>query len=427
MPLLTQSWIQYLSSFSQLIVGYSGGLDSTVLLHELAQISFLKPKILVIHVHHGLSPFADEWLIHCKNFCLERALPFQSFYVSIPKTKNLEEQARIKRFDCFKSIMNSQSCLLLAHHQEDQMETMLLNLARGSGLKGLGGIRESLSFGSGFLAKPLLRIPKKLLTDYAEHNQLKYIEDESNFNTVFSRNYLRQIITPLLKEKWPKISQNFDQCSQHLKDSWDNLQELACMDYPPLMDNPLVINFKKIQQLPIRRLKNVLIVWFHRLDLQIPNTSIIQQILAMMDAREDAQPSVKWSSFQIKRYRDSIYLIAQIPQPNKSTVIWSAFPKPLLLNHKEHLVAVSASEGIIVPPQSQVEIRYRQGGETIRLRGKKRSLKKLLQEFSIPPWMRENIPLIYVNGQLAAVVDYCVQDVISQDESPIYQIERRKG
>ncbi len=423
--LLDEIWIQRLQAFDKLIVGFSGGLDSTVLLHLLAALPVLKPKIHAIHVNHHLSEHACAWQNHCADFCQAHQILFTACSVQINTQNNIEETARTARYEALRSQMTLNSCILLAHHQDDQAETILLNLCRGAGLSGLCGMAESRESFSMLLLRPLLLYSREQLLNYAKRHRLVWIEDDSNENLRYSRNFLRHQVLPLLQQKWPGVNKNMSQCTLHLREAEANLRDLAYIDCPQLAMRPMSLLLSQLLHLPVHRMQNILRVWFNERNLQLPSTKTFQRIIhEVIRAREDANPCVQWHGIEIRRYRQTLYLLQYSDPWVPKVYPWVAFPSPLQLTRDMILKASPATSGVSIPKHSVVEVRFRQGGEHIVWQGKTRVLKKLMQTWGVPPWLRAHIPLIYVNQELVSVLGFCERDPMDDVTHPIYRIDR---
>ncbi len=416
-----------LTKYQTLLVGFSGGLDSTVLLHTLIQSPELRAKTIAVHIHHNLSSNADFWQAHCQRICEDWGVSFRAFHVQIGSS-NIEQEARLKRYQIFSELLTAEGCLLLGHHQDDIAETLLLHLMRGSGVKGLGGIRAEYPFANGFLYRPLLDFSRIDIQAYAAVHELSWIEDESNQNRYFSRNYIRHEVLPRLRHRWPNACQKLAECAEHVQEAQDNLFDLAELDCPALANPLYVLDYTHLLGLSERRLVNVILTWFYRLHVPMPNTSTLKRIISeVVRAKSDAVPIVEWGEYLLRRYQNKLYLLFQKEQSQSlENLNWSSFPAPLFLNEREYLLAIPAKTGIFIPPHAQVEIRYRSGGETLRRHQQTQLLKKLFQAHAVPPWLRQSIPLVYVNGELVCVVDFWDRDPYDgANLSYLYQIQRR--
>lgn len=411
-PLLNAQWISRLEGFKQLTVGFSGGLDSTVLLHLLSSQPSLRANLFAIHINHGISPNALLWQQHCENFCLSSGIKFLARSVEFNRSANVEEEARIARYKVFNTMLGERDCLVLGHHLDDQAETVLLQLFRGAGVDGLAAMPEFSSWSSSFVARPLLTSSRKQLEDYAAIHQLNWVEDESNQDNKYSRNFLRQNIMPLLADKWPGVVKNITRAALHCQQAKSNLDELAHYDYPELtVGAPLFI--EPLKSLSRDRMSNVLRVWLQRNSVKVPSTSTFQRLIdELIFAANDAMPLVSWGDVQIRRFKNQLYLDKKSHTDLPLTIDWLDFPQPLILpEYNINLRAQKAQSGLKVPPGAKVVIKFRQGGEHMLWHGHTRQLKKLFQEWSIPTWLRGRIPLVYINEQLAMVAGYAVSDL----------------
>ncbi|MFJ1267171.1 tRNA lysidine(34) synthetase TilS [Legionella lytica] len=418
--LLNADWLSYFNRFDKLIVGFSGGLDSTVLLHALASHSSLHSKLLAVHINHGISPNALAWQQHCERFCRHLGIHFITKAVQFDRSANIEEGARLARYAVFSSLLREQDCLVLGHHQDDQAETVLLQLLRGTGVDGLAAMTERGALGKGAIARPCLNSTRAQLAQYAKVRQLVWIDDESNQDVSYSRNYLRQKILPLLADKWPGATGNIARTALHCQQAKSNLDVLALQDCPELSFASDSLCITPLLKLDFARLANVLRTWLRKRKIQAPSTALLGRIIdELIFARIDAAPQVNWDKVVVRRYQQHLYLDKKntIHLPNYSE--WLQFPSPLMLGADGFgVIAESARQGLVVPANAKITIRFRQGGETLVLHGQTKQLKKLFQEWQIPPWQRERTPLLYINDELAAVVNYAISDVFFNRNVP---------
>lgn len=393
-------------------VAYSGGVDSHVLLVLCSQISKELPlKIKAIHVHHGLSSNADAWASHCENICHDLGIPFIQRRVTLNLTNgtSIEEAARCARYQAFITCLNADDVLLTAHHQDDQAETYLTQLLRGAGPKGLASMPISKSLGKGFHARPLLSFSREELKAYAEQLNLQWIEDESNANSKFARNFLRNEILPLLKNRWPSVSQTICRSAQHCANAQAVLDELMSNLYEAVQGSkPNTLSVKKLQTLKFAQQSLVLRHWIEKQGYLLPNAkklaAIQQDVLA---AAIDRKPCVSWDVAQVKRFRDDIYLLPHIANEAKyQTSDWQ-LAKPLALQDKTFLHAIPVQGQGLCANIKTVSVRFREHGDAVFVAKRGRlSLKNLFQEWGVPPWERGSLPLIFINETLIAAVDY---------------------
>jgi tRNA(Ile)-lysidine synthase len=404
-------WQSKLISYNKIWVAYSGGLDSQVLLDLLIQDVHLKPKIQAIHVNHGLSENADSWTTHCVTYCKKNNIPLTSEQIMLTSlNSNIEEQAREARYAVFQKHIQENECLVLAHHQDDQAETILLQLLRGAGIDGLAAMPMLTSKQGMTIIRPLLDSPKELLKCYAEINDLSFVDDESNNDTRFDRNYLRHEIMPRLKFRWPKASNSLARSAALISKAKSNIDELAILDSGPIIKNNLII-IKKLQLLSRERQLNVLRHWVKINNKRVPNEKKINQIIDnVINAKNDANPEVCFDDIAIMRFNQRLYLVEKTNTIQEPEKIWH-LPEELCCQLDNGLVeAIPCEKGLNIPLDAICMIKFRQGGEIIKYRGVNRRLKKLMHELKIPPWQRDKTPLLYVNQELAAVIPYVYAD-----------------
>lgn len=424
--LLTENWVMRLSELDRLIVGFSGGLDSTVLLHLLALEPRLKPKLMAVHINHGLSPNADAWQQHCERQCLQLGIDCIAQTVNFDRSANIEEGARNARYTVFSSLLKQNDALIVGHHLDDQAETLLLQLFRGAGIDGLAAMSESNALGLGLIMRPLLTHTRAHLQTYAHTNQLEWVEDESNQFTQYSRNHLRQEVMPLLIKQWPGVTATIARTATHCQQARLNLDTLAQMDCPELNEPTNRLSIEPLKHLTLERISNVLRVWLKDNQVKLPSTVTFQRVIQeVVFASPDAMPLVSWSSVQIRRYRNYVYLDTKKPFDLPRSIEWQDFPNPLVFaDGKMRVTASKAKKGISIPCNATIHIRFREGGEVFCWRGQTKLLKKLMQDFGILPWLRDKTPLLYVNEQLAAVIGYAVSDLFyAENEATAYDIQ----
>lgn len=385
-----------------------------VLLHLLSTSVELKEKLVAVHINHGLSQNASQWQQFCRQFCQEHAISVICQSIDFDRSANIEENARQARFSAFSSLLTANDAVLLGHHQDDQAETVLLHLFRGAGVDGLAAMPQISNLGEGRLIRPFLGVSREALTAYAEIQGLSWIEDDSNLEVKFTRNYLRHQVMPILRQRWPSVSQNIARTAELCQQTRKNLRDLAEADLQPFSLSRAVLPYARLLSLKKERIINVLRYWLKDNSLRLPSVITFNRLMdEMLLSREDAEPLVQWDKVQIRRYRQQLFLIKdKTLLPEKAE--WLHFPSPLKIAGSGCLLASRSSEGLVLPEASHVEVRFRQGGEAFRWHGQSKQLKKLFQQWEIPPWWRERIPLIYVDDKLAVVVGYAVSDTFYQ-------------
>ncbi len=406
-------------------IALSGGVDSIVLLHALAQLNL--ECIRAVHIHHGLQIEADQWVEHCQQFCDHLNVPLTVLQVDARPGpgESPEAAARHARYRAFESLLKPGDQLLTAHHQQDQAETFLLRALRGSGPCGLASMRPYRPLGEGQLLRPLLAVSQQALLNYAEAQQLNWMEDPSNQWLDADRNFLRQQIFPLLNQRWPAAASTLSRSSTHCAEA-DQLQKQWGGDALALLtvDEPLPL----LEGEPVQQLKLRIRSWLDLNRVDPPNTVHMTRILdELVNAREDATPLVSWRGLdgapvQLRRFRQALYLQQFWGKPLFESIEWD-LQQPLMVTAYRQLLATPVQGAGISVASLQgrsVTIRWRSGGERCCVAGSKqrRTLKNLLREAAIPPWERGQIPLLYVGDELAAVVGHfiCEPFVATEEE-----------
>ncbi len=427
--------LQALLAFETIFIAYSGGIDSHVLLHLCATYGQLKTKLTAVYINHGLQKEAEAWGKHCESICNNLGVRFMSIAVNAAAEsgESPEEAARNARYAALKPLLGKNDVLLLAQHRDDQLETVLLQLFRGSGLKGLSGMPETIPFGAGILIRPLLAHSKAEIVNYAGQHALQWIEDPTNRHARFDRNFLRNDIIPLLKQRWSSLDKTVSRSARHCAEAQaiiDAMADALFEDVFDVAENTLVLDkFKTCstseQSLVIRQ-------WFVSLGLKIPSQDVVQRIVRqIVMARADADPVLSTQNRQIRRYRNRLYAVMPDGGNAAETVIWLVSDSILKLSDNRIYEIVAAECGI---PQAQwqnaeVTVKFRSGGELLSILGREghHSLKNLYQEAGIPPWERTKTPLIYLDGQLAAVGEYWIDaGFYSTKPEPCFKVIRHK-
>jgi len=402
------------------LVAFSGGIDSSVLLHALVvSAEDHQTPVVAIHINHALHEDAPDWEVHCRNVAQELDVPYVSRTVVVDDKSGLglEAAARQARYDAFRDIVEENDWLLSAHHKDDQAETLLLNLMRGSGLAGLAGIGALQRFSEGMLVRPMLDISSNDLASYAKEHGLCWVDDPSNQDTRFDRNFLRRDIIPALAERWPGVSKRLGKSAALAAEASELLNDLAQLDLTNLATGkkPDKLDIDGLKSLSEYRQRNLLRCAARQCGLPPPPATRLQQITReLIPAREDAQPLVEWPGAEIRRYRNKLYLLAAVPDDvmlaaTKLTVDGNWLD--LGVGRGQMRLEAGVDGGIdCAAVENGLALRFRQGGEEFCPAGRKRThkLKKLLQEDGIVPWMRQRIPLLYSGDCLVAIGDLWV-------------------
>ena len=405
-----------LPAHSAILVGLSGGVDSVVLLHLLHELAARYSwQLSALHVHHGISRNADAWAKFCAGLCERRRIPFQVEHVDIAplRSHGIEAAARKLRIAAF----YRQPCdfVALAHHADDQAETLLLQLLRGAGVRGASAM-PVLARRAGFpaLLRPLLHCSRKEILDYAAAHGLQWIEDESNSNDSYPRNFLRHRVMPLLEQHFPAYRDTLGRSAQHFAEAGDLLDELASQDAGQAMDGN-TMQLDTLRELSPARAKNLLRYFLHAQGAPMPQSVHLEEMLRQLcDARQDAAVDIRCGDHQIRRYRDKVYLLPAatgfdhdfaLPWQGEAILEWPPLATRLHFSH-----TTGAGVSLQKLQRAPLTLRLRKGSETLRPHpaASKRTLKNLLQQYHIPPWQRERLPLLYCGEELVCVAGLAI-------------------
>jgi tRNA(Ile)-lysidine synthase len=391
-----------------LVVGLSGGLDSVVLLHALAVLPEARGRGLrALHVHHGLHADADAWQLHCEAACAALQVPLRSVQVEVALAagEGLEAAARHARHAAFANELGDGEVLVLAHHRDDQAETFLLRALRGSGTDGLGAMRPWRPFGPGWLWRPLLDRSRAELRHYAQTQGLHWIDDPSNADENFDRNFLRQRVLPLVRERWPQADAAFARSAEL---SAEARELLAAEDALALAQSRTAeahtLSRTALRALPAARRARVLRRWIDELGLPpLPAEGVTRIETEILDARDDAEPQFVWQGATLRAWRDLLHADRQRAiLPSSWRREWNGL-HPLALPDGSQLALVGTPTF-----GKPLTVHARLGGERITLPGRIHShaLKHVLQDLGVPPWVRERVPLLSdAEGNLLAAGD----------------------
>lgn len=385
-------------------IAFSGGLDSTVLLHLLANLAKTEtlPPLSAVHVHHGLQAAADAWPAHCQSICDSLGVPLRVMRVQVRPGASLERAARDARYQAFTEVAGAGQVVLTGQHRDDQAETLLFRLLRGAGVRGLAAMPVQRRLAGGDLVRPLLNVSRAELEAYAHTHQLQWIEDPSNADSRFSRNYLRHRVLPALMERWPQAVSSLARTAEHLSEAQGLLDELAQMDLQAA-DQPSPFPWLPLPSLalaPLRELsdarqRNALRNWLTPLT-RLPDSDHWAGWHSLRDAKVDAQPLWRLADGELHRSGERIWwLPIACSEFSDASLSWPDPQNPLELPGNGQLTFTGKV------PEGPLEIRYRQGGEIIEVPGRgRRDLKRLLNESGLPGFLRGRLPLLYQGPQL---------------------------
>ncbi len=407
------AWLSAQLTPAPLLVGYSGGLDSHVLLLWLARLVARHPEfsLQAVHVHHGLNPLADAWAAHCQRVCDELGVPLivERVAVTAARRESLEARAREARYRALAEHLPAGGYLLTAHHQDDQLETLLLALKRGSGVRGLAAMPHRQPFARGELIRPLLDCSRASLHRWAEAQGLHWIEDDSNQDERFDRNFLRAQILPRLQARWPSFGETACRSATLCAEQEALAEELAEQDRSQCERPDGSLSIEAMRSLSIPRRHNLLRGWLRHHSGAVPERGALLRIWPeVVEARADASPQLLTSCGVIRRFDGSLYLLTDAP---------GSVPEPQLLQWPG-VWSVGHHTLILKQVQHGAQLRLPRDGELVTLRfavagslrtqpvGRvgSRSLKKLWQEYGVAPWLRDQVPLLFYGESLVAAV-----------------------
>lgn len=419
---------------SSILLGLSGGVDSVVLLHLLQQLSLRYSwRLNALHVHHGINPQADVWAAFCADLCALYGVSLQVEHVNIAPLRSLGIEAAARKLRHAALAQQQVDFVALAHHLDDQAETLLLQLLRGAGVRGasaMPAIKHRANVPT--LLRPLLNVPRSILLEYAQQHALQWVEDESNADDTYPRNFLRHRILPLLEQRFPAYRKTLLRSAQHFAEATELLDELAQQDADLAIANNR-LDIKKLRVLGVVRGKNLLRYFLAAQGAPIPDSTRLQEMLRQLcNARPDAQVCIDWQGWQMRRYRDHAYTMLALPPPVDFTVMWHGEAEILLpLPHGALQFIYTIGQGICLAKLHLgiAKIRSRHGGESIRVDAAQpqRNLKNLLQEHEILPWQRDLLPLLFCDADLVCVPGIAIANtyLAQPDEAGVVVIWRQ--
>ncbi|MBD3585381.1 tRNA lysidine(34) synthetase TilS [Salinimonas sp. HHU 13199] len=382
---------------SCLVVGFSGGVDSTVLLHALSNYSFGIP-IHAVYVNHGLSAFASQWQAHCQRICESLNVLFaaRTISVSAQARQSLEAAAREGRYDALLNYCKThQGALVLGQHQDDQAETFLLQAKRGAGPRGLSGMPSSAYRDGILVLRPMLHIPQSQITQTAHQAGLSWIDDESNADNRFDRNFLRNAIMPSLRKRWPGIAKTLSRSAALCAQQQQLLEEVVDEKLTAVLAGDAIV-ISSLQQHSVQWQQQIIRAWFSASALPMPGASQLEQILCACSAREDAQPDVHVGDRHVRRFAGKLYLVQPRCAPAQDTLC--AKPGEII----DYTWSASGRFRV----NQAVQVRAGMPSVTCKMTesGVSKPLKKWMKEWQIPVWERQHLPVLFDAQRPIAVV-----------------------
>ncbi|MPW35184.1 tRNA lysidine(34) synthetase TilS [Vibrio sp. B1Z05] len=415
----------YRSSDSKIVLALSGGLDSRVMLHCLSRYQGLAryqtqnqtTKVMAVHVNHGLSQNAAHWTTQCQQWCEASSIVFcvEHAHLDINSKQSLEAQARDARYELLAKHLQNGDLLLTAQHADDQLETLLLALKRGSGPRGLAGMGASSAFQDSLLVRPFLSLRREQLHDYAVEHQLQWVEDESNQDTKFDRNFLRHAVVPQLSKRWPEIQKNALRSAELCFEQEQLLDELLQHQYQQTLNPDNSLSMQRLSAVSEAIRHRLIRQWFKQHNQPMPSRKqLILLFNEVIGAGADANPKLVIGDRTVRRFQNSIHLVKEIEPPQEWQSVLKSnqildLPHQLgsvvLGNHSDLGLGVRAANA-----DEKAWVQFNPSGLSAHPAGRvgSRKLKKLFQEYQIPPWKRSLIPILMYNDKVVAVGDLFV-------------------
>ncbi|GBO49535.1 tRNA(Ile)-lysidine synthase [Pectobacterium versatile] len=426
---LLQTIVAQTAGCGSILLAYSGGLDSSVLLHLLVAVRQRSGlPIRAAYIHHGLNPLADSWAEHCCQQCERWQVPFASLPVKVEaQNGGIEAAARTARYQALQAHLQEGEALLTAQHLDDQSETFLLALKRGSGPAGLSAMAAQSMLGHHRLVRPLLGISRLQLEAYAQRHQLGWIEDDSNQDERFDRNFLRRQILPRLTQRWPHFPSAVARSAQLCAEQEQLLDELLEESLQALCQPDGALSIDGLAPLsPVRR-SALLRRWLAQQGATMPAREQLQRLWdEVATSRQDAEPVLQLNQMQIRRFRQYLYLLPLMPSLKDRIIPWQSPSCPLSLPDNLGTLSLADNGVAIRAPENgeAVSIRFSTSG-TVHIVGRAhgRQIKKLWQELNVPPWWRDRTPLVFYNEQLiAAVGRFVTREGQVRENQPVWHI-----
>ncbi len=407
-------------TFGRIVVAFSGGLDSSVLLRAVVESVDDRRRVLALHVNHGLNPRADEWQRHCKTVSDELGIAHTEVRVEVGSHDSPEAAARNARYAAFREFLVTGDVLWLAHHRDDQAETLLWKLMRGGGVAALAGMPQSRPLGAGYLRRPLLDVSRADIAAWAEARGLRWVDDASNADARFDRNFIRRDIMPVLGRRWPDAAQRLQHAARRFADEAVLLRAELDRRLGELGADTARIPVsvaRDPQALPLLRR------WLDRAGIIGIRERVLIEIARQAGGAIDRAPQVQVAAgFSVRRFEQRLYLVSD-PRSEFATTTLRLGEE--LATPAGRLISERGDGGGLRSDVEIVEVRARRGGESLRPagRGGSRTVKRLLQEARIPLWLRSTYPLIYIDDRLAAVPGVAVDTAFAQVAEGTWQLK----
>ncbi|CAL4318766.1 tRNA(Ile)-lysidine synthase [Buchnera aphidicola (Periphyllus testudinaceus)] len=406
-----------ISKYKKFLVAYSGGIDSTVLLYKLLEIKKKKNiKIRAIHINHQIYKESKKWSKHCKKICIKNKIKFIEEKIFLKK-KNIESQARKKRYQIFKKNLLSEEILLTGHNLDDQCETLILSIKRGSGPKGLSSISYKKKFFKNILIRPLLEFSRSKIEKWAKKKKLKWINDHSNNNLSYDRNFIRHKIMPIIKKRWKFFPKNCLRTTQLIHNEHKLLNNFIHPIIKKNLYKKKALYLKNIKKLNIKMQYFIIRKWINIQKKKLPSLIFLKNIIKnVINNKKKKNPKIVLKKYEIWKYQNHLFWIKKKPTIKNYIIFWHPPFKKLILpknfgylkmikkkysKNKLYIKKPKKNQLIIIKFQTNKKIQTHQNKT-------KKKIKKIFNEFKIPPWKRKKIPLLFYNNKLISIIGIIV-------------------
>lgn len=391
---------------NRVYLAYSGGLDSSVLLHLLVN-NHHNFEVIPWHINHGLQDSADAMEDFCREQTSKYQLPLRVDHLNMGyDLSNVEAQARQLRYGLFEAALTAKDCIVTAHHGDDQVETFLINAFRGSGSAGLRGVARRRLLGEGLLLRPLLSISREALENYAAEHKLQWMEDPSNQSLRFDRNYLRQQVIPPLKSRWPNVHRNLETVAEIQRETQQLLNELAeqdCLRLEVPVVGATTLSITGMLALSAARQKNLIRYWIKLKGLNALPATQLEELIKQFNAKDDAGPMLTSDDYSLRIYNKQLYLLTAAEKIGENIESEYVFDQQQQITIEA--IGLNLSRSDIFDLMSMDDC-----GQTITVKlidadkANKHRLKRLYQTHRVPPWLRTVTPILYLNGELTGLL-----------------------
>lgn len=410
-----------------IVVAYSGGVDSHVVLNAMSQVQDQFDSLSVIHINHSLSVNADAWASHCQAVCDELSIAFKTVKVTVEcgSRDSLESQARKARYEALIEHTAEHSVVVLGQHQDDQLETFLLQLKRGAGPTGLSSMGYQRCINERVFVRPLLDVSQQDILSYAQQHQLNWIEDESNSVTSFDRNFLRHDIIPKLVQRWPSVAKTVARSASLCAEQQALLDEVTKNYFNHCRCHTNGINVEKLTGYSLQWQTQLLRYWLKESGHSLPSATQLQQLLMKLNSSHRDNTILYESKRVVVRQYQGSLLLTMAVEKRELTIDWKGQSElPWCGQHRISLRSVSSvgNEGLTLnvdPIIDTLTITNHSFNTPFRPKGERFSkpLKQWFKLWKIPPWERDEIPQIWKNGELVALLGICLSDAVKQRQN----------